>query len=251
MGNMEKEGGIRGWIQISGTSLAFYLYAILVAPPLARALKSGLADPQPQRVLGLFLLGVLLFESVGVRWKIHFLRRRNADSGFVPQGPMLGIFSAAVIGHMIVTAVVGMLLLDCLGLAGSEVNPKWLGLGIIALMSKEFITLFSSGGQSVAREPPGHWKEHAADLAMLAYGCVAYTAWWQGLFDLGDVAAESWAMKLTLLPFLGGLFVFLYLPMRLPFLLEEYYLQPAAGRKGRLLMELGIGAILGLYPMFI
>jgi hypothetical protein len=248
---MPKGGAIRGWIRGNAATVGFYLYAILAAPPLARVLKSALADPQPVLWPGLILLAVLLLESVGVRWKILFLRRSNADSGFVPQGPMLGIFSAAVIGHMIVTAVVGMLLLDCLGLAGPETNPKWLGMGIIALMAKEFITLFSSGGQSVSREAPGHWKEHAADLSMLAYSCVAYTAWWQGMFDLGDVATQSWAMKLTLLPFLGGLFVFLYLPMRLPFLLEEYYLQPAAGRKGRILAELAFGAILGLYPMYI
>jgi hypothetical protein len=37
--------------------------------------------------------------------------------------------------------------------------------------------------------------------------------------------------------------------MRLPFLLEEYLLNPAQGRRGRLLAELALGAFAGLYPL--
>ena len=79
---------------------------------------------------------------------------------------------------------------------------------------------------------------------------MAYTVWWEALLDLGEVAGAGWGMKLALMPFLGGLFVFLYLPLRLSFLLEEYYLQPAAGRKSRIWIELAFGAVLGLYPVF-
>ena len=251
-GNMEKDAGIRGWIRGGGATLAFYLYAILAAPPLARALKSALADSQPHLLPGLLLLVVLLLEPFGLRWKFLFLRRRNADTGFVPQGSMLGVFSAATIGHMIVTVVVGMTMLDCWGVVGTdaETETTWLGAGVVALILKEFIELFVGGGQSVSREQPGHWKEHLADLFLLLYSCVAYTVWWEALLDLGEVAGAWWGMKLALMPFLGGLFVFLYLPLRLSFLLEEYYLQPAAGRKGRIWIELAFGAALGLYPVF-
>ena len=68
------------------------------------------------------------------------------------------------------------------------------------------------------------------------------------MFDLRDVATESLGLKLILLPILAGLFAFLYLGMRLPFLLDECYLQPAAGRRGRLVRELAVGTLLGLYP---
>ena len=53
------------------------------------------------------------------------------------------------------------------------------------------------------------------------------------------------------MPVLGAIFLFFYLPMRLPFLLEEYHLCPARGRKARILFELAVGAWLGLYPAFI
>ena len=48
----------------------------------------------------------------------------------------------------------------------------------------------------------------------------------------------------------GGLFLFIYLPMRLPFLLDECYLRPERGRKARIWLELVMGALLGFYPSF-
>ena len=239
--------GILGHAATAG----FYLYAIFAAPPLARALKAGLADPEPLVWPGVLLLAVLLLEPIGLRWKVLFLRRRNRDESFEPQGSMLGVVSAAVIGHMIVSVLVGMIALDCLGLAGEGADPAWMGGAAVALVFKDLLAFFSTGGSQVSREPPGHWKEHLAEVVLLAFGCLAYTAWWQSLFDLGDIATESLGMKLALAPLLGGLFVFLYLPMRLPFLLDECYLRPAQGRRGRLLTELALGAAVGLYPCFL
>ena len=241
---------IREGIFAHAATAGFYLYAILAAPPLAHALKSALADPQPVRWPGVLLLAVLLLEPIGLRWKVLFLRRRNRDESFEPQGSMLGIVSATVIGHMIVSVLVGMIALDCLGLAGEGADPAWMGAASVALVFKDLLAFFSTGGQQVSREPPGHWKERLADFFLLAFGCLAYTAWWQGLFDLGEIATESLGMKLALAPLLGGLFMFLYLPMRLPFLLDECYLRPAQGRKARILSELALGALLGLYPAF-
>ena len=116
--------------------------------------------------------------------------------------------------------------------------------------SARLVAFFSSGGQDVSREPPGHWKEGLADILLLAFGCVAYTVWWQGFFDLGDLAAQSLGMKIALAILMGGLFLFIYLPMRLPFLLDECYLRPERGRKARIWLELVMGALLGFYPSF-
>jgi len=54
----------------------------------------------------------------------------------------------------------------------------------------------------------------------------------------------------VILPFIGGLFLVIYLAMRLPWLMQEHFLQPARGRKLRLAMEIGMGIGLGLYPIF-
>ena len=239
--------GILGHAATAG----FYLYAIFAAPPLARALKEGLADPQPVRWPGVLLLAVLVLEPIGLRWKALFLRRRNRDESFEPQGSMMGLASAVVIGHMIVSVLVGMIALDCLGLAGEGANPAWMGAASVVLVFKDLLAFFSTGGSQVSREPPGHWKEHLADAILLAFGCLAYTAWWQGLLDLGDISSESLGMKLALVPLLGGLFMFFYLPMRVPFVMDECYLQPAQGRKARISFELVLGALLGLYPAFL
>lgn len=248
LGVVQPGSAIQGWIRENATSLGFYLYALFAAPPLARALKAGLADAQTAAWPGLLLLGVLLLEPVGLRWKVLFLRRRNQDEGFVPQGSMMGIVSATVIGHMIVAVLVGLAALECL--AGAGADPNWMPAAAVLLVFKDLVAFFSTGGQRVAREAPGHWKEGLADFLLLAFGCVAYTVWWQGLFDLGDLAAQSAGMKIALALLLGGLFVFLYLPMRVPFLLDERYRRPAKGRRARIWTELAIGAALGFYPAF-
>ncbi|HPC19471.1 MAG: hypothetical protein KBC66_03045 [Kiritimatiellae bacterium] len=233
-------------------SLAFYLYALLGAPPLARALKAGLEQADPRWWPGALLFAILLLEPFGLRWKLQFLRRRNADEGFVPQGPMLAFWSVTTIAHVIVTMMVGMLALDAWGAVGSGADDAsgWWGGVMVALILKEFIGLIAAGGRSRARRVPGHWQEHLADLLLLAYGGVAYTAWWEAIMDLEALGAGTLGPRLALLPVLAVLFVFLYLPMRLPFLLEEFHLRPSAGRKWRLTAELGAGMVFGLYPVF-
>lgn len=240
------------WIGGNAVSLAFYLYVFLAAPPLARALKAGLEQPEPLRGAGALLFAVLLLEPFGLRWKLRFLRRRNAEEHFEPQGSMLGIFSAASIGHMIVTVVTGMVALDCWGAAGqgAETEANAMGAVVVVLILKEFAALFACAGKGVSPEPPGHWKEHLANFLLLAFGCVAYTAWWESLLDLSLIDTEGWKLKLLLMPFLGLFFLFLYLPLRMPFLLEEYHLRPKHGRVLRIVGDLALGAVLGLWPAF-
>ncbi len=107
-----------------------------------------------------------------------------------------------------------------------------------------------TSGQSVSREPPGHPQEWLADGVLLAFSCVAYTVWWEALVDFEEIATAGMGTKLILFPFLGGLFLVVYLAMRLPWLMEEHFLQPARSRKLRLGFELAIGMALGLYPVF-
>ena len=243
---------IRAWIGPHAVSAAFYLFALAGAPPLARALRAGLAAAEPLWGPGILLLAVLFLEPLGLRWKMRFLRRRNADDGFVPQGPMLAMFSAVGIGHVIVTVFLGMLALDCWGAVGGGADDTsgWWGAVIVALVLKEFAGLLAAGGNAAAREPPGHWKEWAGDVLLLAYGAVAYVAWWEALLDVGQMEWHSLAERLVVTPILAAVFLFFYLPMRLPFLLDECYLRPAQGRKKRILSELAWGALLGFYPAF-
>ena len=243
---------MRTWIGRNAVSAAFYLFALAGAPPLARALKMGLAAEEPLWAPGILLLAVLMLEPLGLYWKMRFLRRRNADAGFVPQGPMLAMFSAVGIGHVIVTMFLGMLTLDCWGAigAGADESSGWWGALIVALVVKEFVGLVAAGGNEAAREPPGHWKEWAGDVLLLAYGAVAYVAWWEALLDVGQMEWHSLAERLVVTPLFAAVFLFFYLPMRLPFLLDEYHLHPAQGRLGRLLAEGAVGLFAGLYPFF-
>lgn len=238
---------IQEWIRDHAAAALFYLYIFFLAPPLAQALKDGLARPEPLWGPGFLLLAVLLLEPFALRWKVRFLRRRNRDEGFAPQGSMLLLFSLAVIGHMIVSAVVGLVLVDSWGVPS---DSPWIGAAALLAILKDFIAFFMCAGPSVAREAPGHWKERLADVLLLAFSCVAYTVWWESLLDLGEIQADTLGLKLALFPFLCGFFLFLYLPLRFSFLLEEHHLQPAPGRKRRILAELAVGTALGLVPAF-
>lgn len=250
---MQTARSIRNWIRDYAATAGFYLYAIFAAPPLARALRTGLAESKALWWPGFLLLAVLALEPLGLRWKMLFLRRRNADDGFVPQGSMLAIFSTVGIGHVIVTVFLGMLALDCWSMVGGGADEAsaWWGAVIVALVLKEFVGLIAAGGQRVAREAPGHWKEWVADVLLLAYGAVAYVAWWSAILNLDELEWNSLGERLALMPIFAAVFLFFYLPMRLPFWLEEYHLRPAHGRKKRILAELAMGALLGLYPAFV
>lgn len=249
---MQEDAGFKGWIQRRGMTFGFYLYAFFVAPHLARALKAGLADPRPVLWPGLVILAVLCLEPFALRSKIRFIRRRASEERRSPQGSMLGIFSVAVIGHFIVTMFLGMLMLDCWGKVGVESDEAtaWLAWTLILLLFKELAAMAMTSGPSVSPRWPGHPRERMADLALLAFSCVAYTAWWEALVDLEEISTLGLGTKLAMLPFIGGLFAMLYLAMRLPWLMEEHYLQPARGRKRRILLELAIGLALGFYPVF-
>lgn len=238
----------RSWSRVA--TLGFFAYALLAAPWLGRSLKAGLAGGERLWLPGAVVMVVLLLEPVGLRWKLQFLRRHNRGSGFIPSGGMLGIFSAAGIGHVIVTMFLGMLALDGWGAvgAGAEGASAWWGAIIVGLVLKEFVGLLAAGGQSLSPQAPGHWKEGLADLFLAAYGAVAYTAWWGVIVNLEDAGSGSLGARLALLPVFLAIFLFFYLPMRLPFLLEEYHLRSAAGRRVRIGVELVIGAVLGLYP---
>lgn len=241
---------VREWIVEHGIVLSFYLYALGLAPRLAEMLKGGLSSPEPQWLPGIILLGVVLLEPVGLHWKLRFLRRRNQENGFEPQGSMAGIFYTAAIGHMILTLFLGMMALDAWGAVGEgadDASPWW-GAVIVLLILKEFGELLLSAGSGLAREAPGHWKEHLADLLLLAYGCTAYTAWWGVLIELDALVWTSWLEQVFLMPVFAGLFLFFYLPMRLVFLLDEHYLRSVRGRKARVGVELALGVFLGFYP---
>lgn len=233
------------WFRDNAAGLAFFGYAFFASPWLGRALQRGVRESEPLVLAGLVVLAAGALEPLGLHWKCLFLRRRNRDEGWTPQGPATMLASTTAIGHMVVSFLLGMLAMDCLG-----ANENWAAAGGLAFVLKDFIALIASGGETVASEPPGHWKEKAGDGLLLAFGCVAYTAWWQGVFDLGEIRGESLGMKIALGVLLGGVFLLFYLPMRLPFVLEELHLRPARGRRVRVAAEMAAGALLGFYPAF-
>lgn len=233
------------WFRDNAGALAFFGYAFFLSPWLGRELQRGTEESAPLWVAGMVVLAAGALEPLGLHWKCRFLRRRNRDEGWTPEGPAMLLASATAIGHMVVSFLLGMLALDCLG-----ANADWAAAGGLVFVLKDFVALFASGGTSVSAEPPGHWKEKAGDGLLLAFGCVAYTAWWQGVFDLGAIGEESFGMKIALGTLLGGVFLLFYLPMRLPFVLEELHLRPARGRRVRVAAEMAAGALLGFYPAF-
>lgn len=241
------------WIQENAQTLLFYLYALLLAPWLAAQLKAGLKSSTVLVWPGVLLMAVMVLEAVGLTWKIHFLRRRWSEAGQHPNPPMLLLFSLAGIGHVIVTVFLGFLAADGWGLIGSQEEPDsaWFGWLFGLLLAKECAAFFGMSGQALSAEPPGHLKEWLADLFLLLFSCAAYTAWWSVLVDMQDLGGLPFYIKLIIAPFLGVLVFMVYLPLRLSFFMEVYYLHPAEGARKRILMECAFGLCLGLYPMFI
>ena len=245
---------VPAWIRRISLQLVFFLYALFGAPILARALKEALQRSDPSPFPALILAALLILEPIGLRWKSLFLRRRAAEAGHSPEGGLAAVFAAAGIGHVIVGVFLGMMVLDAMGPAGvggGDPAPAWLAATVLLLLVRECWAFGATAGQRQSIEPPGHFKEWLADLILLLFSGVAYTAWWESLLDLEEVGAASlpWLGWAVLIPVLGGLYLVVYLPLRLSFLLEEHYLAPRRGRRLRLFIELAMGLALGMYPM--
>lgn len=198
-------------------------YFLLLSPLVVRAGRRGIdsdgASPAPW--LGLLLLGVMALEVYALPAKMKQVQaaiRAHGEGAELPDGA--GFFLWMF--HAVISIILTFTALNALGFPITEQSepPWWMALLIMGTVLKELYLLFTLTPSKGSAPTPvaGSWP---VDAILVAYTCLAYSATWEIITVPLDLQGGNVAMTgLNLL--LGALlFLLFYLPLRIPYFLEE------------------------------
>lgn len=207
------------------------VYFLFLAPHVVALVRRD-AEPVanetgPAVWLGVLLLAATLLEIRSLPEKLRFVRaalgdRNPGDGGSVALF-FLWMFHAAISCLVVVLAAREF---------GADVNvhdgtpdfPNWLSFLMPVVVIKELyllLSIWSSGKPSSEhRYIRPNASEFFHDVVLVSYACLAYSATW-GLVA-GDSLGGDNGFEVALNACIAGiLFLIFYLPMRIPYLLEE------------------------------
>jgi len=202
-------------------NLVFILYVALFQPLLLSGASAVMHEQQINFLLGILLAGLLVVETIALKWKFRAVNDRQGKVSFEKNGAG-GIF-IIWIGHMLVVTILGMAMLQALGFdVASGAQSTLAGLIVFGLVIRELVLfLFYGASQSGESNKISSHKEFAADVMLTIFACVAYTATWEAIADTTGLSQYHGA-ELYLQAFVASLvFIILFVPTRFGFLYEE------------------------------
>ena len=226
--------------------LLFYAYALLGAPWFGTKLRGAFETPEVRVLPGLILLFALVAETIALPWKFRgWPPADDKDSG-VP----LKLGAGICITHVILAYFLVIYLLDAFGAMGSgKAQTGWMAAGLILIFFREGYLFFAASAARRSPQPLSGAKKFIAEVFLLCFQCIAYTAYWDVMMEIGAGPEMHWLGWIALSPALILLFYIVYLPIRMTDILGSYYTEgPSAGRKAARWMLLS-GAGLALYPI--
>lgn len=129
--------------------------------------------------------------------------------------------------HTLISTVITMFALQMLGFDIKEAgNELFITLVLFAVIIKELVLLFFIMGltdnENTAPPPRYTANEWFCDVVLLIYACLAYTVTWQTItYNMRGAPQENTAMLLVNMAASALLFLLFYLPLRIPYLIEE------------------------------
>ncbi len=202
------------------------LYFIFLSPKIAKVASSAMRDPDARPIwLGIILIVITLLEIYALPVKMRFVRwaiRKHGDKG--NSGMVLWMFHA-VLSIIILFTIAGSFGLKIGSGEGETDIPWWMSLLLVATVIKElaFLMFMLGSGDDL---PKGKYerpsvKERLIDLVLVIYACLGYTVIW-GSITIGlSMERQNTPMYIINLFVAGLLFLVFYLPLRIPYLIEE------------------------------
>ena len=237
-----------GQLQFYGYAVLFYAYAFLGAPAMARSLERVVHHDERHMGVGVHLALVMAVEIPALVLKTDGVMGRQKENPGTSSWTAL--FLCVFVAHYTVNIMLGMTVLQALGFSQKpQPSNGVMATVFFAVMIKEFFLLFVVGRRTVCPRFCSPKKEVAADVILLLFKCVAYTAYWDVILGVGPLdESRLWAVLLMFLPFTLA-FLIIYLPTRFMWILEELYVKPPAGRRRRILQEIAIATLLAFAPL--
>lgn len=198
---------------------------------------------------GLILIFALVAETIALPEKFHAWHSNDEKETNIP----LKLGAAICITHVILTFFLGIYLLDAFGLMGRmEIEggqARWMAITFILLFFREGYLLFATGSALRSNKSISKTGKISAEILLLCFQCIAYTAYWDVMMEIGPSTNLRVAAWIVLGPAFIMVFYIVYLPIRMTDILGSYYINgPAAGRKTTIRMIIS-GAVLGFYPL--
>lgn len=129
--------------------------------------------------------------------------------------------------HMVVSIVIFFMTLSAFGYNIDELGDNtWFALVIFAIVIKELYLLISIMGlddknENLTKYKRPNKKEWILDLILLIYAWLAYTVTWGSISANGNMDKDNVPMYIVNLFAASMLFLIFYLPLRIPYLIEE------------------------------
>ncbi len=240
------------WLQGLAFNLLCGLYFWALAPIVIDAANHSV---QGDKTIAAPWLGVLLIVlSVAEAWALprkmaqvnRTLSTQNTDPGNVPI--FLWVF------HTLIGVVTIFMALETFGFDFDTIDsqsPQWWLVGIFLLVVLKEIYLlltFIGTDQDASNNAPPTPKEHklalGADLVMVAHTCVLYTVVWQSGLEQSGYVGENLAITLLNALAMSLVFFILYLPLRIPYFVQEICFAKTLTQK----IRLGASLMLPLAP---
>ncbi len=226
--------------------LLFYAYALLGAPWFGAELRGSFETPEVRVLPGMILLFALAAETIALPWKF----RGWPPTGDKDSSPPLKLGAGICITHVILAYFLGIYVLDAFGVMGSgRTQTGWMAAVLILLFFREGYLFFAAASARRSPRSLSGVKKFAAEVLLLCFRCVAYTAYWEVMMAIGEGPRMHWLGWLALSPALILLFYILYLPIRMTDILGSYYTEGSSAGRKEVRWLLLSGAGLALYPI--
>lgn len=227
------------------------LYFIFLAPFVVDAAGIAMRDPEGKVIwLGILLIAISLGEVYAFPTKMRFVNRAIRDRGdFGGKALYLWLFHA-VISIIILFVIAGSFGIKVTGAEDGPPMPGWLAGMMVVVVIKElvFLGFLWSGSEPDGAPNPKYvrpsFREWIANTILLAYASVAYSATWSTITKGLDLEWGNPVMFVVNLFVATLLFLIFYLPLRIPYWIEEL----AQAKTGRDIFRLVASILVVLVP---
>ncbi|MBZ0114371.1 MAG: hypothetical protein K8J08_18055 [Thermoanaerobaculia bacterium] len=197
-----------------------------LAAPVTEAADVASRDPEGRAVwLGVLLLLAIALETWALPVKLRQVRRRLVPGRRLPAGAIY-----LLLLHIVVAILVLFVAMGAFGWkVGTEGGgmPWPVGILTVVMVLRGLALgafLLGSAGPKAAplNETRARAKERAADLGLTIYACLAYSATWGMMVRGVDMASHNPIHYGLNLVASGLTFLAIFLPLRIPYLVEEW-----------------------------
>lgn len=241
---------LSGWLGRSAWSLLFYAYAILAAPVIGRLINGTIQANETHHGIGLAILTIIALGLLGLIWNRHAFTLDQKQTGPPIRGLMPMIFIAWIL-HCTVCLILLFSALNCLGMDLPGSNKNGMGafpfaMFLLGAIVAEFVALYAMFAP--LPRSPRHWKAIVSEIGLFAFSCAAYT-FYTAIMEPARADDTNWPLFISELVAITILFLFFYLSIELPSLLEALRMNAQGGQRRRIWGSMAMAVILANAPI--